>query len=86
MLLRHVRAPGASTPVCLSLRDGMIAAIAPDLFADGEDVVDAGGALAIPGLWDHHVHGGQTRLPGPSPPVRRSPGTRWSASGTGSWT
>ena len=60
MLLRHVRLPGASTPVCLSLRDGMIAAIAPDLFADGGDVVDAGGALAIPGLWDHHVHGGQT--------------------------
>ena len=26
---------------------------------DGEEVLDGGGAIAIPGLWDQHVHSGQ---------------------------
>ena len=44
-------------PVDIFLEDGRIADIAPTgaLSARGE-VVDAGGAWAIPGLWDNHVH------------------------------
>lgn len=45
----------------MRLRDGVIVEIAPRLqAASGEEVVDAGGAFAIPGLWDQHVHVGQT--------------------------
>lgn len=44
-------------PVDIFIEDGMIADIAPTgaLPARGE-VYDAGGAWAVPGLWDNHVH------------------------------
>jgi predicted amidohydrolase YtcJ len=49
------------SPVCVRMRDGMITEVGPDLAAaPGEEVLEAGGALGIPGLWDHHVHVGQT--------------------------
>lgn len=63
MLIRQVRPFGAATgeaterPVDLRLRDGVIAEIASGLSPDpGEEVHDGGGALALPGLWDRHVH------------------------------
>ncbi|MDN5687186.1 MAG: amidohydrolase family protein [Brachybacterium sp.] len=66
MLIRQVRPLDAAAdgspqrPVDLRLRDGVIVEIAPDLArADGEEVLDGGGALALPGLWDQHVHTGQ---------------------------
>ena len=55
-------------PVDLRIRDGVITEIAaarrgggePSLSRlDGEEVLDGGGAIAIPGLWDQHVHSGQ---------------------------
>ena len=57
-------------PVDLRIRDGVITEIAaqsedPDhptisqSRRDGEEVLDGGGAIAIPGLWDQHVHSGQ---------------------------
>lgn len=53
-------APAAADPVDLRLREGVIAEIGPRLAPrPGEEVHDGGGAIAIPGLWDHHVHVGQ---------------------------
>ncbi|GLI32402.1 MULTISPECIES: amidohydrolase [Brachybacterium] len=66
MLIRQVRPFDAATggapdaPVDLRIRDGVIAELAAGLSpAPGEEVLDGGGALAIPGLWDQHVHSGQ---------------------------
>lgn len=42
------------------MRDGLLAGIGPSLAREaGEEVLDGGGALALPGLWDQHVHTGQ---------------------------
>ncbi|HYI52025.1 MAG TPA: amidohydrolase family protein [Microbacterium sp.] len=44
-------------PVDVYLSDGVIADIAPaGAMRPRGDVLDAGGAWLIPGLWDHHVH------------------------------
>ncbi|HWD46748.1 MAG TPA: amidohydrolase [Actinomycetota bacterium] len=44
-------------PVDLRIRDGVVREVAARLGATGdEEVVDAGGRWAIPGLWDQHVH------------------------------
>src|SRR5438045_9057223 len=37
------------------VRDGRVAAVAPDLSSD-EDVIDASGLLVVPGLVDPHTH------------------------------
>ena len=61
MLLRQIRRPGSAEPFDLRIADGTITEVAPRLQAHpGESVHDGGGAVAIPGLWDHHVHVGQT--------------------------
>ena len=66
MLIRQVRpfdtasGEAPSRAVDLRLRDGVITELAPGLSpVDGEDVLEAEGAIAIPGLWDQHVHTGQ---------------------------
>jgi predicted amidohydrolase YtcJ len=66
VLIRQVRPFDAATgevparPVDLRIRDGVLAEIAAGLApAAGEDVLEGGGALAIPGLWDQHIHSGQ---------------------------
>lgn len=62
MIIRRAQVFGHSGLSDIRLRDGLIQAIepvgslSPD---DGEDVVDADGRVAIPGLWDEHVHMGQ---------------------------
>ncbi|MFC0675352.1 amidohydrolase [Brachybacterium hainanense] len=59
MLIRSLR---LSSRLCdLRVEDGIIAELAPDLRPrPGEEVHDAAGAVAIPGLWDQHVHVGQS--------------------------
>ena len=43
--------------VDLRIRDGVVRAAAPRLARrPGEEVLDADGRWAVPGLWDHHVH------------------------------
>ena len=46
-----------SSPVDLRLRDGRVQEVGPGLRArPDEDVLEAGGRWAVPGLWDAHVH------------------------------
>ncbi|MFW0786311.1 amidohydrolase family protein [Gordonia sp. CPCC 206044] len=40
----------------VEIRDGRVAAVAPDLPAAGAEVVDGAGAALLPGLHDHHLH------------------------------
>lgn len=63
MLLRHVRLVPVggyavpTDPVDLRLDGNQILAVGPQLPAwRGEDILDAQGRWAIPGLWDQHVH------------------------------
>lgn len=61
MLIRSARTPGTATTVDLRLDTATIREVAPQLTPEpGEEVLDASGTIAIPGLWDQHVHVGQT--------------------------
>jgi len=55
-----VRMPGRpveAEPVDLRIGGGVVTEVAPHVDTTGADeVIDAGGRWAIPGLWDHHVH------------------------------
>ncbi len=60
VLIRQVLALDAAVPSDLRIDDGVIVEVGASLpRRAGEEVLDAGGALAIPGLWDQHVHTGQ---------------------------
>ncbi len=48
--------PDGSEPVDILVVDGTVADIGRGLTQGGHDVIDGGGAWAIPGLWDQHVH------------------------------
>ena len=55
MLIRNAEIDGAGVDV--RLRDGVVAAIAPVLAPLGDEtMVDARGAMLLPGLHDHHLH------------------------------
>lgn len=53
---RPPSSPGESEPTDLLIESGRVAAVGQGLAADGAETLDAGGAWAIPGLWDAHVH------------------------------
>ncbi|MEV4415892.1 dihydroorotase [Catellatospora sp. NPDC049609] len=55
ILIKGARILGAE-PVDLLLRDGVIAEVGAGLRADGAEVVDATGLVALPGLVDLHTH------------------------------
>lgn len=55
ILIRNARVLGGD-PVDLLLRDGVIAEVGAGLVADGAEVVDATGLVALPGLVDLHTH------------------------------
>lgn len=46
----------APEPVSVRIVDGTVTQVEPRLRPQGEEVLDAGGAWAMPGLWDQHVH------------------------------
>jgi len=54
-LIKGVRIVGGE-PTDLLLRDGVVAQIGTDLSADGAEVIDATGLIALPGLVDLHTH------------------------------
>lgn len=58
-LVGDVRLRPGAAPVDVRIRDGVIEEIGPGLAHRGATHHDAGGALALPGLWDGHVHFGQ---------------------------
>lgn len=58
-LLTGGRLRPGDDPVDIRLRDGLVAEIGRGLTPFDAELHDAGGALAIPGLWDAHVHFGQ---------------------------
>jgi predicted amidohydrolase YtcJ len=61
VLLRDLRLPSSPEPISLRTERGLLCEIGPGLTRRaGEEVLDVQGALALPGLWDHHVHVGQT--------------------------
>jgi cytosine/adenosine deaminase-related metal-dependent hydrolase len=62
LLLRRCR-PWGHEPADILVRDGVIAAIAPDL--DAAEVIDIGGQLVLPGLIDAHCHLDKTLYGGP---------------------
>jgi 5-methylthioadenosine/S-adenosylhomocysteine deaminase len=48
-------------PVGIRLSDGVVAALGPDVTADAHDtVIDAGGAVALPGMVNAHTHAAMT--------------------------
>ncbi len=55
LLLRNIR-PMAGVATDMLIRDGRIAALGPNLVADGVTVEDGQGAIAIPALVDAHTH------------------------------
>lgn len=55
ILIRNARVLGGE-PTDLLLRDGVIAEIGQGLSADGAEVVDGTGLVALPGLVDLHTH------------------------------
>ncbi|MDD9205486.1 amidohydrolase, partial [Georgenia sp. 10Sc9-8] len=49
--------PSAGAPVDVRITDGVITHVAPQLVPHPrEEVLDAAGRWAVPGLWDTHVH------------------------------
>lgn len=49
--------PAPGEPVDLRIKDGAVVEMGTGLARhDGEEVLDAGGAFLIPGLWDAHAH------------------------------
>lgn len=55
----RVITPGSRTaPADVLIEDGRIAAVGPDLAADGAQTADLSGSVIAPGFIDVHVHGG----------------------------
>jgi allantoinase len=53
---RNVALPGRIGPAAIHIHDGRIAAIDSGTLAMGDDVLDAGELVVLPGLVDTHVH------------------------------
>ncbi len=76
-LIRNCR-PLGGDPVDILISDGKIAEIGSGLSADGTEVIDATGLIALPGLVDLHTH---LREPGREDAETIETGTRAAAAG-----
>ena len=64
LIIRNARLsdrPASEPPVDIGIENGRIAAIGPNLAAEGA-VYDAGGRLACPGLVETHIHIDKSRI------------------------
>ncbi|MFM9981012.1 MAG: cytosine deaminase, partial [Burkholderiales bacterium] len=64
LIIRNARLsdrPPSEPPVDIGIENGRIAAIGPNLAAEGP-VYDAGGRLACPGLVETHIHIDKSRI------------------------
>src|SRR5688500_11353636 len=65
LIIRSARiagGPADAPPSDIGIAVGRIAAIAPQLQADGAEVVDAAGRLVSPGLIETHIHLDKSRI------------------------
>ena len=76
-LIRGAR-PLGGDPADILIQGGALAEIGPGLAADGAQVIDAGGLIALPGLVDLHTH---LREPGREDAETVETGTRAAALG-----
>ncbi|GLU46040.1 dihydroorotase [Nocardiopsis ansamitocini] len=76
-LIRGARVLGGE-PADILVRDGIIADLGPDLSAEGAEIVEAAGLVALPGLVDIHVH---LREPGREDAETVASGSRAAAMG-----
>ncbi|MCH7483768.1 MAG: N-acetylglucosamine-6-phosphate deacetylase [Chloroflexi bacterium] len=77
---RVITPDSRTEPADVLIEDGRIAAVGPDLAADGAETVDLSGHVIAPGFIDVHVHGG-----GGHPLITTDPGeieayARWAVS------
>ncbi|MCH8052371.1 MAG: N-acetylglucosamine-6-phosphate deacetylase, partial [Chloroflexi bacterium] len=77
---RVITPDSRTAPADVLIEDGRIAAVGPDLAADGAETVDLSGRVIAPGFIDVHVHGG-----GGHPLITTDPGeieayARWAVS------
>ncbi|OLP61618.1 amidohydrolase [Xaviernesmea oryzae] len=56
LLIRRSSTASNAALVDIAVKDGLIAAIAPDLRCEAVETVDAGGAFAFPGFVESHIH------------------------------
>ena len=59
ILIRNARlgpGKGEGNSVCIAIGGGRILALGGDIVAEGARVIDAGGAVLLPGFVESHVH------------------------------
>ncbi|MEE8110645.1 MAG: amidohydrolase family protein [bacterium] len=56
LLIQNARLRGHADLMCIGIRNGRIAEIAPELPPDGREILDAGGFLTTPAFVEPHTH------------------------------
>lgn len=83
LLLRGARLPGGAEPVSVLLREGAVAAVAPDGVLSAGESRDLDGRWLLPGLWDEHVHFSQWAMTAPRLDVSSAQSARATAESVG---
>ncbi len=70
LLVKNVRIDDAKPLADIGIKNGKIAAIETGISGDADEVIDAGGRAAIPGLIEPHIHLDKALLHRRQPPVQ----------------